>query len=215
MTLDIHDELLLTRLVFGFLRFTPSLVGVGVSKALSSPKTGVLDPAPFAHWAPSPSLLVSCELRDSFSLSLMLYVARSDLVLPESASLYSCGGLRGFVLESDIFTPVVAGRGAVASGFGFAFWCSDGCGGGIARCRSSCRTYVPDSFSGVEQVSKDAAWITFTNSQLILWTRRMAKGVTGIQCNSGHRSWIIRIEDILGGSRWRRRHAATDYQSAD
>lgn len=71
MTREIQEELLLTMFVFGFFRFTPSLLRVGLKRVLSSPKTGVF-PAAFASCAASPSLLVSCELRDSFSLSLML-----------------------------------------------------------------------------------------------------------------------------------------------
>lgn len=37
------------------------------------------------------------------------------------------------------FTPAVGGVGAVARGLGFKTGASDGCGGGVARCRSSLR----------------------------------------------------------------------------
>lgn len=133
MTLDMKDELLLTMLVLGFLRFALSLPIAGVSKALSSPKTGVLAADALVGWAARPSLLVSCELLDSFSLSFMMDVARLDLVLPEVAMLYMGGGLRGFIHERESLRPVVGGRGAVAKGFGLAVWCSEGCGGGVAR----------------------------------------------------------------------------------
>lgn len=132
ITRETNDELLLTMFVLGFLRFTPSLPSAGVNKALSSPKTGVL-PATFAKCAVIPSLLVSCELLDSLSLSLMLYVARFDLVLPKFAILYRCGGLRGLIRESESLTPVEGRMGAVDKGFGFVEGCSDGWGWGVAR----------------------------------------------------------------------------------
>lgn len=133
MTLDMKEELLLMMLVLGFLRFALSLPIAGVNRALSSPKTGVFTAEALTRWAVRPSLLVSCELLDSFSLSLMVEVARLDLVLPEVAMLYKGGGFRGFIHERESLTPVVGGRGAVARGFGFAVWCSEGCGGGVAR----------------------------------------------------------------------------------
>lgn len=132
ITLETKEELLFTMLVLGFLRFTPSLPSAGVNKALSSPKTGVF-PAALAKCAAIPSLLVSCELLDSFSLSLMLYVARFDLVLPRFAILYRWGGLRGLMREREILTPVEGRTGAVDKGFGFVGVCSDGWGGGVAR----------------------------------------------------------------------------------
>lgn len=39
--------------------------------------------------------------------------------------------------------PAVAGCGDVARGFGFIIGASEGCGGGVASCRSSFNTYVP------------------------------------------------------------------------
>jgi hypothetical protein len=44
---------------------------------------------------------------------------------------------RGPRLTSDSLTPDVGGAGFVASGFGLMIGASDGCGGGVARCRSS------------------------------------------------------------------------------
>lgn len=46
-------------------------------------------------------------------------------------------------LTSDSFTPEVGGVGPVARGFGFTIGASDGCGGGVARSKSSWRLYVP------------------------------------------------------------------------
>ncbi len=82
MTLDINCELLFTRFVFGFFLFTPSLPATGVKRILSSPNAGVrpevlLD----GSCVVAPLLFVSFELLDSFSLSLILYVPKFDLVL--------------------------------------------------------------------------------------------------------------------------------------
>lgn len=46
-------------------------------------------------------------------------------------------------LTRDSLTPDVGGVGPVARGLGFKTGASDGCGGGVARCRSSLRWYVP------------------------------------------------------------------------
>ena len=82
MTLDINCELLFTRFVFGFFLFNASLPVTGVSSMLSSPNTGVLPGVLLdSNWGVKLSLLVSFELLDSFSFSLMLYVPRFDLVL--------------------------------------------------------------------------------------------------------------------------------------
>jgi hypothetical protein len=45
--------------------------------------------------------------------------------------------LRGLTQTSETLTPDVGGVGTVARGFGFIIGASDGCGGGVARCRSS------------------------------------------------------------------------------
>lgn len=44
---------------------------------------------------------------------------------------------RGPMLTNDSLTPDVGGLGLVASGFGFMIGASEGCGGGVARCKSS------------------------------------------------------------------------------
>lgn len=43
----------------------------------------------------------------------------------------------------ETFVPADAGWGVVARGFGFMIGASEGCGGGVARCRSSFSVYVP------------------------------------------------------------------------
>lgn len=88
MTLDINCELLFTRFVFGFFLFTPSFPATGVKRMLSSPNTGVrhevlLD----GSCGVTPLLFVSFELLDSFSLSLILYVPKFDLVLVDVLTL--------------------------------------------------------------------------------------------------------------------------------
>ena len=82
MTLDINCELLFTRFVFGFFLFTPSFPATGVKRILSSPNTGVRPEALMdGICVITPFPVVSFELLDSFSLSLILYVPRFDLVL--------------------------------------------------------------------------------------------------------------------------------------
>lgn len=53
------------------------------------------------------------------------------------------GFLRGSRLTKDNLTPQVGGEGTVAKGFGLMIGASDGCGGGVARWRSSLSVYVP------------------------------------------------------------------------
>ena len=55
------------------------------------------------------------------------------------------GLLRLPTLISDTFTPDVGGFSSVARGFGLTIGASDGWGGGVARCKSSLRSYVPMS----------------------------------------------------------------------
>ena len=59
------------------------------------------------------------------------------------------GGLfRASRVTKDTLTPDVGGFGTVARGFGLTIGASDGCGGGVARRRSSFRMYVPAIFRG-------------------------------------------------------------------
>lgn len=53
------------------------------------------------------------------------------------------GFFRGSKLTNDSLTPDVGGVGTVAKGLGFTIGASEGCGGGVARRRSSLRVYVP------------------------------------------------------------------------
>lgn len=88
MTLDMNCELLFTRFVFGFFLFTPSFPAMGVKRILSSPNTGVRPEVLLDGSCGVASLLfVSVELLDSFSLSLILYVPRFDLVLVDVLTL--------------------------------------------------------------------------------------------------------------------------------
>ena len=69
-----------------------------------------------------------------------MLVCSVDLVLLFVSVLYSSGGFARELKESrDNFVPAVAGWGVVASGFGLMTGASEGCGGGVARCRSSFR----------------------------------------------------------------------------
>ena len=88
ITLDINCELLFTRFVFGFFLFTPSFPAAGVKRMLSSPNTGVRPGVLLDGSCEVATLLfVSSELLDSFSLSLILYVPKFDLVLEDVLTL--------------------------------------------------------------------------------------------------------------------------------
>ncbi len=139
MTLEINCELLFTRFVFGFFLLASFPVR-GVSRTLSSPKTGVLpDVVLEGSCGGTPSLLVSWELLDSFSCSLILYVPRFERVLTD-VCLYNCGAdFRGLVIQIESFMPAFGGAGVVANGLELIIGASWGCGGGVARCRLSCR----------------------------------------------------------------------------
>ena len=55
-------------------------------------------------------------------------------------------------LIKDTFTPDVGGAGTVARGLGLMIGASDGWGGGVARCKSSLRWYVPIVQRGVSKL---------------------------------------------------------------
>ena len=76
-TLEMKEELLLIRLVFGFRLLEASLPIIGVKSELISPKIGVLGAGGKAV-GPLPS--DSCEMDDS-SCSLMLHAPMSDIAL--------------------------------------------------------------------------------------------------------------------------------------
>jgi hypothetical protein len=54
-----------------------------------------------------------------------------------------CEGTAGAVTTRDSFVPALGGAMVVASGLGLCMGASEGCGGGVARWRSSRSTYVP------------------------------------------------------------------------
>ena len=128
ITRDMNDELLFTMLVFGFRLFVPSFPTGGDNSMLPSPKTGLF-PYVLARdaCAGSPSLPVSSDLRGSFSLSLMLWVAKNDLAVDDVVTL--CNGwaaLRGLAVTRESLTPAVGGAGVVARGFGLVVGASEG-----------------------------------------------------------------------------------------
>ena len=86
MTLETKLELFLTMLPFGFFHLSASLplgTGAGFSKALSAPNAGVFSDSPLLYGCDAVSSLVdSWDVLDSFSLSLILYVARFTFSLP-------------------------------------------------------------------------------------------------------------------------------------
>lgn len=106
---------------------------------LSSPNTGVRPTVLLAGSGVVATLLfVSFELLDSFSLSLILYVPKFDLVLDDVLTLWSCGDdFRGVVMQIVSLMPAFGGVGVVARGLGLTMGASWGWGGGVARCRLS------------------------------------------------------------------------------
>jgi hypothetical protein len=92
--------------------------------------------------------------------------------------LYKSGAeLRELNDSSEILVPAVAGWGVVARGFGFIIGASEGCGGGVARCRSSLRMYVPAILFNFGPATGIAPSLTFTNNQLILRPRGVREGI--------------------------------------
>ena len=141
MTLEMYVELLLRRLVLGFLRFAPSLLANAVKSALSPPNAGAFsDSVGFMPWELVPLRWSSRESPEPFSLSLTLELSVLGLALPLLA-LYSRGDtLRGLTIHRDSFTPAVADVMVDARGLGLRRGPSCGCGGGVARCMLSRRT---------------------------------------------------------------------------
>jgi hypothetical protein len=140
------DELLFAMLFFGFRRF-PALFSFPVKTSkFPSPKAGA-DPSETGGFVlPEtdvfPSLLggASADARPSLGCSCILGWT-PEFVLLFVAILYKSGGFaRELRDNSEILVPAVAGCGVVARGFGLIIGASEGCGGGVARCRSSLRT---------------------------------------------------------------------------
>lgn len=180
MHLEIKEELLFAILFFGFRRFPVSLL-VAERKVFPSPKAGaepiesVALALPVAEVSP-PSLLGgnwSPDALPSPGCSCMLEL-RFDLVLWFVPTLYKKGGeLLELNDRRDSLVPAVAGCGVVARGFGFTTGASEGWGGGVARCKSSFKVYVPAiTFSSCVLVP-NAPRGTFTNNQLVFWSCRV------------------------------------------
>lgn len=139
MTLLINEELLFVMLFFGFFRLLASLEFGATSNAVPSPNAGA-EPndkgASLEFALPSLPLMVGSLELSSCGCSCILDCPRPVAVTP----LYWRGDGRASRLINDTLVPAVAGWGFVASGFGLMMGASDGCGGGVARCKSSLRT---------------------------------------------------------------------------
>lgn len=89
---------------------------------------------------------------------------KNDLAVADVVTLYNGWvALRGLAVTRESFTPAVGGAGVVAKGFGLVVGASEGCGGGVARCRLSRSVYVP---TGPNQklIHSSRTWsITFAN----------------------------------------------------
>jgi hypothetical protein len=196
------EELLFAILFLGF-RLLPASLLVADSRELPSPKAGAepIDRGALALPVidvPPPSLLPgtqSAEFRPSFGCSCIL-LWKPDLVLLFVSTLNKSGAVLFELNESnDILVPAVAGMGVVANGFGLIIGASDGWGGGVARCRSSLRTYVP---SNMFSARFNALGATFTNNQLIFRPRRMRQDI--IRFDHGRRLAICNSK-IIGSLR--------------
>lgn len=75
----------------------------------------------------------------------------------------------------ESFVPALAGCGVVARGFGFMIGASEGCGGGVARCKSSFRTYVPAKGFSIRDLNYQyySKSLTFSHEQLVFGPRRV------------------------------------------
>lgn len=151
IVLEINEELLLVMLFFGFRFFPASFADTtGVRSALPSPNAGLLDPRVAVVGGaslvdvPRPSSL----LRAPSSLEKRFSMGCSGMLSPRERFAAEVpwmkrGVCRTSRLARESLVPAVAGCGVVARGFGLMAGASDGCGGGVARRRSSFRTYVP------------------------------------------------------------------------
>lgn len=151
IVLEIKDELLFVMLVFGFRFLDASLaVTAGVRRALPSPNAGLLDARVAVVGGaslvdvPRPSSLLSApssfEKRLSLGCSWMLSAAALRERFPADAPWMKRGEWRMSRLARHSLVPLVAGWGVVARGLGLTAGASEGCGGGVARRRSSLRT---------------------------------------------------------------------------
>ena len=172
MTLETNEELLLTMLFFGLRLF--------------SPPSFEGNPATAGFHSPRTGTDVLC--RGGAALPLLLSLLLLLFRLP--------------TLISDSFTPDVGGLSSVESGFGFTMGASDGCGGGVAKCKSSLRIYVPiiqiDPFSNGQALPLLQSVHTFSNLQgtAALWVTNDIGSL-----NDGH-NHAVRSTGRIGN--WRR-----------
>lgn len=111
--------------------------------------------------------------------------------------------------SKDILVPDVAACGVVARGLGFIIGASEGWGGGVARCKSSLRRYVPSHLvSTMRLCSTMRLNPTFANNQLVLGTHWVGEDI--VRFDHGHRLSICNCIVIcsLGRIPWRRREYA-------
>lgn len=210
--LEINEELLFAILFFGFALFAAFLVTGANRLELPSPNTGA-DPIASGPELPfmdvrAPSLLpgaTSADVRPSFGCSLILEYLPLDNALRLVSVLYKSGGARRELRDkSEILVPAVAGCGVVARGFGFIIGASEGCGGGVARCRSSLRIYVPlrlvsPASSTCHGKRIRPAWQrTLSHHQLVLWSCWMGQDI--VRLDHG-RSLSICDGEIVRGLR--------------
>jgi hypothetical protein len=176
ITRDMNEELLFAILFFGFRRFEASLPTWGNSNELPSPNAGVealevWDSGPvmlLLRGLPAPpSLLNSADVRSSPGCSCIGALNREFA----RCLKYEGAELRVLRDSNDIFVPAEAGWGVVARGFGLIIGASEGCGGGVARCRSSLSTYVPARFYQYCRLQQ-VAMLTFSNEQLVFGSCR-------------------------------------------
>jgi len=147
MTLETKEELLLTMLFFGFRLFAASLAsfaGMGARAGLPSPNVGSplgkeVDPASLLKTEPESltgllgiSSLILCGTPERVLLKVLMRKRLDD------------GGCTDAMAINVHFAPAVGGTLVVARGLLFGGGMSDGCGGGVANCTSSRKTYVPD-----------------------------------------------------------------------
>lgn len=147
MQREMKEELLFAMLFFGLALFAAPLPTGACKLEFPSPNAGA-DPTDSGPALPvkevAPSLLpggASPDDRPSFGCSFILEYKGFEIPLRFVSILYRGGGAcRELSERREIFVPAVAGCGVVARGFGFRTGVSDGCGGGVARCKSSLST---------------------------------------------------------------------------
>lgn len=86
---------------------------------------------------------------------------------------FGAGRLSRAMRETEV--PALAGCGRVDRGFGFGTVASEGWGGGVARCKSSLRVYVPvvlrQNLLNNPVRGRNAKYVTFSDQELPLGAR--------------------------------------------